>query len=98
MCRRFAFRCHARARFGNLRFVLRGTVALLRTRLAAALPSPPGLRRLNLVNAHTGESFAGPYRNDDGPIAGGESSRTTAHPAARTGAPSPRAVVPSNMP
>jgi uncharacterized protein YcbK (DUF882 family) len=39
-------------------------------RLAAALPSPPALRRLNLVNAHTGESFAGPYRNDDGPIAG----------------------------
>lgn len=40
----------------------------------AAMPAPVcaaplGLRRLNLVNAHTGETFSGPYRNDDGPIA-----------------------------
>jgi uncharacterized protein YcbK (DUF882 family) len=30
---------------------------------------PPGLRRLKLINAHTGETFNGPYRNDGGPIA-----------------------------
>jgi uncharacterized protein YcbK (DUF882 family) len=35
---------------------------------AHALPAPP-LRRLALVNPHTGESFAGPYRDDRGPIA-----------------------------
>ena len=33
-----------------------------------ALPAAP-LRRLKLVNPHTGESFAGPYRDDAGPIA-----------------------------
>jgi uncharacterized protein YcbK (DUF882 family) len=31
--------------------------------------APPASRRLNLVNAHTGETFSGPYRNDDGLIA-----------------------------
>src|SRR5438105_7765249 len=37
---------------------------------AHALPAPPSpLRRLSLVNAHTGESFDGPYRDDLGPIA-----------------------------
>jgi len=36
---------------------------------AAVCAAPLGLRRLNLVNAHTGETFSGPYRNDDGPIA-----------------------------
>src|SRR5579863_5191568 len=35
---------------------------------ARALPAPP-LRRLALVNPHTGERFAGPYRDDSGPIA-----------------------------
>src|SRR5205823_14027876 len=36
---------------------------------ARAVPRPPGaLRRLRLVNAHTGESFDGAYRNDKGPI------------------------------
>jgi uncharacterized protein YcbK (DUF882 family) len=34
---------------------------------AAPVP-PPGLRRLNLKNAHTGESFNGPYRDEVGPI------------------------------
>jgi uncharacterized protein YcbK (DUF882 family) len=34
----------------------------------AVCAAPSGLRRLNLVNAHTGETFSGPYRNDDGPI------------------------------
>jgi len=32
-----------------------------------ALPAPP-LRRLKLHNAHTGERFDGPYRDDRGPI------------------------------
>jgi uncharacterized protein YcbK (DUF882 family) len=36
---------------------------------ASATPPPPPPRRLNLVNAHTGESFAGRYRDDSGPIA-----------------------------
>jgi uncharacterized protein YcbK (DUF882 family) len=35
---------------------------------AAPASAAPGLRRLNLVNAHTGERFDGPYRNDSGPI------------------------------
>jgi uncharacterized protein YcbK (DUF882 family) len=36
---------------------------------ARALPAPLALRRLKLTNAHTGESFDGPYRDDLGPIA-----------------------------
>jgi uncharacterized protein YcbK (DUF882 family) len=37
---------------------------------ARAEPSPPPpLRRLKLFNAHTGETFSGPYRDDTGPIA-----------------------------
>jgi len=37
---------------------------------APALASAPGdVRRLDLVNAHTGERFAGPYRDNAGPIA-----------------------------
>jgi uncharacterized protein YcbK (DUF882 family) len=35
---------------------------------ARAVPAAPALRRLDLVNAHTGESFDGPYRDDQGPI------------------------------
>jgi uncharacterized protein YcbK (DUF882 family) len=42
----------------GLAIVMRGT--------AAAEPSLP--RRLRLKNAHTGESFDGPYRDADGPI------------------------------
>jgi len=38
-------------------------------RLAVALPHPPSPRRLKLVNAHTGETFDGAYRDDQGPIA-----------------------------
>jgi uncharacterized protein YcbK (DUF882 family) len=34
-----------------------------------AVPRPLGLRRLKLVNAHTGETFEGSYRDDKGPIA-----------------------------
>jgi uncharacterized protein YcbK (DUF882 family) len=38
-------------------------------RAACAAPAfAPALKRLNLVNAHTGERFDGPYRNDSGPI------------------------------
>ena len=35
---------------------------------ARAVPHPPTLRRLRLVNAHTGETFDGAYRDDNGPI------------------------------
>src|SRR5262249_42089043 len=36
---------------------------------AVAVPPPPlALRRLVLSNAHTGENFDGPYRDDLGPI------------------------------
>jgi uncharacterized protein YcbK (DUF882 family) len=38
-------------------------------RVAHAVPRPPAPRRLRLVNAHTGETFDGTYRDDKGPIA-----------------------------
>jgi uncharacterized protein YcbK (DUF882 family) len=38
-------------------------------RTATALPRPPSLWRVKLVNAHTGETFSGAYRDDKGPIA-----------------------------
>jgi len=50
-------------------------VALLTAALAAvppaarAQPALPKLRRLKLTNAHTGETFEGPYRDEGGPIA-----------------------------
>jgi uncharacterized protein YcbK (DUF882 family) len=37
--------------------------------VARATPRPPTLRRLRLVNPHTGETFDGAYRDDHGPIA-----------------------------
>ncbi|MGD9614209.1 MAG: YcbK family protein [Alphaproteobacteria bacterium] len=44
-----------------------GTVAL--PSAAYALPSPPPRpHRLNLLNAHTKETFSGVYRDDNGPI------------------------------
>jgi uncharacterized protein YcbK (DUF882 family) len=43
-------------------------VMLARPLPVHALPAPL-LRRLALVNPHTGERFAGPYRDDSGPIA-----------------------------
>jgi len=44
-----------------------GAVAL--PSLAHALPSPPPRpHRLNLLNAHTKETFSGIYRDDNGPI------------------------------
>jgi uncharacterized protein YcbK (DUF882 family) len=37
--------------------------------LAGAVPRPPdALRRLRLTNPHTGETFEGAYRDDNGPI------------------------------
>jgi uncharacterized protein YcbK (DUF882 family) len=36
---------------------------------AHALPRPAAVRRLHLVNPHTGETFDGPYRDGKGPIA-----------------------------
>src|SRR6266852_4419973 len=35
---------------------------------ARAAARPPALRRLRLANAHTGETFEGTYRDDNGPI------------------------------
>jgi uncharacterized protein YcbK (DUF882 family) len=52
------------------RLFLALTAALAAPRPARALPALPPVRRLNLINAHTGESFKGPYRDDNGPIAG----------------------------
>ncbi len=40
----------------------------LAPRPARAVPRPPTLRRLRLVNAHTGETFTGAYRDGNGPI------------------------------
>jgi uncharacterized protein YcbK (DUF882 family) len=42
--------------------------ALAAVRPAGASPKPPPLTRLNLYNPNTRESFAGPYRDDKGPI------------------------------
>jgi uncharacterized protein YcbK (DUF882 family) len=39
-----------------------------RTPTARALVRPPALSRLRLVNAHTGETFEGTYRDEHGPI------------------------------
>jgi uncharacterized protein YcbK (DUF882 family) len=43
--------------------------SLATPRGARAVPPAPVLRRLTLVNAHTGENFDGPYRDALGPIA-----------------------------
>src|ERR1700722_488219 len=52
----------------------RSFLALMAGAAVAAAPArawtlPQQLRRLDLVNAHTGETFKGPYRDDGGPIA-----------------------------
>jgi uncharacterized protein YcbK (DUF882 family) len=52
------------------RLFLSLTAAMAAPWPARALPVPPSPRRLDLVNAHTGERFDGPYRDDQGPIAG----------------------------
>ncbi len=49
-------------------FLAVGGGLLATARPARAWLRPPPLRRLSLVNAHTGESFDGPYRDDRGPI------------------------------
>jgi uncharacterized protein YcbK (DUF882 family) len=45
-----------------------GLAVTMRPTRARAVPAP-GLQRLALTNAHTGESFSGPYRDAKGPIA-----------------------------
>lgn len=45
-----------------------GAAATIPVRVQATPSRPPPLR-LELVNAHTGERFRGPYRNENGPIA-----------------------------
>src|ERR1051326_699772 len=42
--------------------------ALLRERALASPFPPPQPHRLNLINQHTGETFSGFYRDDNGPI------------------------------
>ena len=49
-------------------FLALAGVSLATPWAARAAPAPVPLRRLNLVNAHTGETFDGPYRDDTGPI------------------------------
>ena len=44
------------------------TSAALASWPIGAVAAVPALRRLDLVNAHTGERFTGPYRNDSGPL------------------------------
>src|SRR5712691_6612451 len=50
-------------------FLALGGGLLATPRQVRAWPAPSPLRRLSLANAHTGESFDGPYRDDLGPIA-----------------------------
>jgi len=49
--------------------VIAGTAALPYTLRALPLP-PPQPHRLSLANPHTGETFSGIYRDDNGPIPG----------------------------
>ncbi|MBV9969514.1 MAG: DUF882 domain-containing protein [Xanthobacteraceae bacterium] len=50
--------------------LIAGTVAIpgLAKAVPEAAPSSLTLRRLSLINPHTGETFDGAYRDDDGPI------------------------------
>jgi uncharacterized protein YcbK (DUF882 family) len=50
------------------RFLMLASGLLATPWQARAAPSPLALRRLHLVNAHTGEIFDGPYRDDLGPL------------------------------
>jgi uncharacterized protein YcbK (DUF882 family) len=53
----------------NRRYFLSLAVGLAASPSAArAVVRPPALRRMRLANAHTGETFEGAYRDDDGPI------------------------------
>ena len=49
-------------------YSLAGSIAAWPLRAQAVARPPGALRRLRLVNAHTGETFEGAYRNDNGPI------------------------------
>src|SRR5260370_8899476 len=49
--------------------VIAGTAALSHTLRALPLP-PPQPHRLSLANPHTGETFSGIYRDDNGAIPG----------------------------
>src|SRR5205085_4272715 len=51
------------------RFLALASGLLAIPRPVRAWPAVAPLRRLRLVNAHTGESFDGPFRDDIGPIA-----------------------------
>ena len=53
----------------RLFLALVGAVLAIRRAAQAAPTVPPPRRSLRLTNPHTGESFAGPYRDDHGPIA-----------------------------
>jgi len=69
---RYSFNDHARQASSvgmSRRSLLSSTMALLFSGPAGAVSlRPPGLRRLSLINAHTGERFDGPYRDDTGPL------------------------------
>src|SRR3989440_77462 len=51
------------------RFLALASGLMAMPRPVRAWPAVAPLRRLRLVNAHTGESFDGPFRDDVGPIA-----------------------------
>ena len=54
----------------NRRYFLALAAGLLtKSRPSRASPTVAPLRRLRLVNAHTGETFDGPFRDDLGPLA-----------------------------
>src|ERR1044071_9099340 len=52
----------------NRRSFLTLTSAALAPWPIGAVAAAPAPQRLDLLNAHTGERFSGPYRNDDGPL------------------------------
>ena len=59
----------ARSQGPTRRSVLATAAAMIiASRAARALPKALSVRRLKLLNAHTGETFEGAYRNDTGPI------------------------------
>jgi len=75
--------CRRARRYGTIRIAAEAKTARMNRRSllsiaaaatvlpwpAVALPSAAPLRRLDLINAHTGERFSGPYRDKHGPLA-----------------------------